>query len=101
MNYRLEQLSMRYGKREALKDFTYSFGTGVYGLIGPNGAGKTTLMQLMAGVFRPATGRVFFDGEPYDTMSPRYAAHIGYLPQEIVMYPEFTVRQYQIGRAHV
>ena len=94
MNYRLEQLSMRYGKREALKDFTYSFGTGVYGLIGPNGAGKTTLMQLMAGVFRPATGRVFFDGEPYDTMSPRYAAHIGYLPQEIVMYPEFTVRQY-------
>ena len=94
MNYRLEQLSMRYGKREALKDFTYSFGTGVYGLIGPNGAGKTTLMQLMAGVFRPATGRVFFDDEPYDTMSPRYAAHIGYLPQEIVMYPEFTVRQY-------
>lgn len=94
MEYHIENLCMNYGRRKALQNFTYTFGTGVYGLIGPNGAGKTTLMQLMAGVFRPTSGKVFLDGKEFNTMSPAYAAYIGYLPQEIVMYPEFTVRQY-------
>ena len=94
MEYHIEKLCMNYGDRKALQNFTYTFGTGVYGLIGPNGAGKTTLMQLMAGVFRPTSGSVSLDGKEYNTMSPSYAAYIGYLPQEIVMYPEFTVRQY-------
>ena len=87
MEYHIEKLCMNYGDRKALQNFTYTFGTGVYGLIGPNGAGKTTLMQLMAGVFRPTSGSVSLDGKEYNTMSPSYAAYIGYLPQEIVMYP--------------
>ena len=35
----------------------------IYGLIGPNGAGKTTVFNLLAGVYRPTTGRFFLDGE--------------------------------------
>ena len=46
MEYHIEKLCMNYGDRKALQNFTYTFGTGVYGLIGPNGAGKTTLMPV-------------------------------------------------------
>lgn len=43
----LRHCNKHYGKKHALKDFTFSFETGVYGLLGPNGAGKSTLMNLI------------------------------------------------------
>ena len=44
---KIEDLYKKYGKKTALKNFSYTFVSGIYGLIGPNGAGKSTLMNIM------------------------------------------------------
>lgn len=66
-------LSKRFGGVLALTDIEFAVEEGqIVGLIGPNGAGKTTLFNIVAGTFKPSSGRVLFDGRelrglmPYD-----------------------------------
>ena len=57
-------ISKQFGGVRALKDVDFTLWQGeIVGLIGPNGAGKTTLFNVIAGAFRPTSGRVIFDGE--------------------------------------
>ena len=62
----LRHCNKHYGKKHALKDFTFSFETGVYGLLGPNGAGKSTLMNLITDNLKPDKdgGEILWDGQP-------------------------------------
>ncbi len=46
----------------------------ITGLIGPNGAGKTTLFNMIAGVYRPDTGRIWYAGARLDGLSPSQIA---------------------------
>jgi len=51
------------GYIEALKDVTFTVPQGtVLGIIGPNGAGKSTLLRLIAGIYRPTSGRIMVNG---------------------------------------
>ena len=61
---RVENLSKRYGKKQALKGITCEFRTGINALLGPNGAGKTTLLNTFAGLKPPAFGSVRLGGRP-------------------------------------
>lgn len=61
-------------------------------LLGPNGAGKTSLMRLVAGRLAPDAGRVRVGGaDPHRTGSARRA--VGWVPQEIALYPRLTVAE--------
>lgn len=68
---KIENLSKRFGGFYAVNDASFDIATGsITGLIGPNGAGKTTLFNVIAGVHKPTTGRVFLDGEDITGLPP-------------------------------
>jgi ABC-2 type transport system ATP-binding protein len=88
---RVQDLSKRYARVQALKDVSFSIHPGeILGLIGPNGSGKTTLFECMAGVLAADSGSVSVDGH---CVAPRERSSIlFYLPDEIAPWPSRTVR---------
>ena len=63
MELTVQNLVKQYPKKRALDDVSFLLREGVYGLLGPNGAGKTTLINIIAGILRPTSGKVLWDGE--------------------------------------
>jgi len=70
--------------------------TGMFGLLGANGAGKTTLMRILAGIMLPSGGHVTVGGHDLGTTTGRTAVQrdLGYLPQDLGLYPDLTARQF-------
>ena len=62
----------------------------VLALMGENGAGKSTLMNIIADVIDSTSGEVLYDGEPIKKLGDDYRRHIGYLPQKVGYYGNFT-----------
>lgn len=90
MKLELINLSKKYGKTEALHDFSATLENGIYGLLGPNGAGKSTLMNIITGLMKPSGGEVLFEGQNIDKMGKQYRKILGYLPQNPGLYPFYT-----------
>jgi len=66
-----EKLTKKFGGLTALRDVSFCINSGeILGLIGPNGAGKTTLFNAVAGVFRPESGMIRFNGEEITGLPP-------------------------------
>ncbi|MFI5372957.1 MAG: ABC transporter ATP-binding protein [Candidatus Eisenbacteria bacterium] len=95
MRLRIENLSKRYpGGVQALSDLDLDLGPGVLGLLGPNGAGKSTLMRIVAGITRPTTGRVTWNGVDLAREPDRVRETLGYLPQDFGVYPNLTAIEF-------
>ena len=88
-----DALSKRFGDRVAVDGVGLSIAPGeVYGLLGPNGAGKTTTIKMVTGLLRADTGTVSVGGRRIDAdLSARKL--VGYVPQEIALYPDLTGRE--------
>jgi len=91
----VEGLTKRYGERTAIRGLTFQAKKGeIVGFLGPNGAGKTTTMRILTGYMPPSEGQGRVAG--YDLMadSIEVRRRVGYLPENVPLYPEMTVVQY-------
>jgi ABC-2 type transport system ATP-binding protein len=97
---RTEQLTKRYGRREALSGCTLSIPPGrVVGLVGPNGAGKTTLLQLAVGMLRPTTGSIeVLGGRPGS--GANQLARVGFVAQDTPTYAGLSIEDHLRFGAH-
>src|SRR5215217_7983197 len=87
-------LRKAYGDLVAVHDLSLRITDGeTYGLLGPNGAGKTTAISMIAGVLEPDAGDIILAGERVTVRAARTKRHIGYVPQEIAVYPDLTARE--------
>lgn len=95
-------LTKRYGTRLALQDVTFNARRGeILGLLGPNGAGKSTTMRILTGYMPPTSGTARVAGFDAVEDSLEVRRRIGYMPENVPLYPEMTVRAYLdwVGRA--
>ncbi len=75
---RTEGLTMRFGGLTAVDNLSFTLGRSrLHAIIGPNGAGKTTLFNLVCGLIRPHSGRVFFQGRDITGLKPHQISRLG------------------------
>jgi ABC-2 type transport system ATP-binding protein len=87
-------LRKSFGDLVAVEDLSLRIADGeTYGLLGPNGAGKTTAISMVAGVLEPDQGEIVVAGEPMTVRAVQTKRHIGYVPQELAVYPDLTARE--------
>jgi ABC-2 type transport system ATP-binding protein len=88
------ELRKAYGELQAVDGVSFTVAEGeTYGLLGPNGAGKTTAISMVVGILARDAGEVRIDGEPLTPSRVRVKSRIGYVPQELALYPDLTGRE--------
>ncbi len=85
----IKNLRKTYGKKVALKSFSYTFEDGIYGMLGANGAGKSTLMNLLTDNVKRDSGEILYDGKEILKMGGSYLEKVGYMPQQQGFYESF------------
>jgi ABC-2 type transport system ATP-binding protein len=84
-------LHKSYGDRRAVNGVGFDIAVGeTYGLLGPNGAGKTTTISMVCGLLERDGGDVRVEGEPLTTTTTGPKSAIGFVPQDIAIYPDLT-----------
>jgi ABC-2 type transport system ATP-binding protein len=87
-------LRKTFDERVAVDDVGFTIAPGeTYGLLGPNGAGKTTTISMICGLLSRDGGEVLIEGRPLDTRTVDVKASIGFVPQEIAIYPDLTATE--------
>ncbi len=83
-------------KREdvvAVDDFTFEIPDGkLIGLLGPSGCGKSTTLNLISGLLKPTSGKIFFGKDEVTNLPPEHRG-IGLVFQNYALYPHLTVKQ--------
>ena len=102
-------LRRRFGDLIAVDGVGFQISGGeTYGLLGPNGAGKTTTISMIAGLLERDDGEVLVAGRPMTTRTVQAKSAIGYVPQDLAIYPDLTgmenllffARLYGMSRSH-
>ncbi|MEM0024480.1 MAG: ABC transporter ATP-binding protein [Thermofilaceae archaeon] len=87
----VRNLWMRFGDVTALKNISLEVNEGeLVTLLGPSGCGKTTLLRIIAGLYKPTSGRVYFDNEDV-TDKPPWERNVGLVFQDYALWPHMTV----------
>jgi ABC-2 type transport system ATP-binding protein len=98
----VKNLSRRFGDFTAVDDLSFEVGDGeIVGILGPNGAGKTTTIRMITGFLPPTRGGVRLEGRDLLGEGATARRHLGYLPENVALYPEMRVDEYLAYRARL
>lgn len=98
----VEHLSKTFVDHPVVDDVSFFVPEGqVLGFLGPNGAGKTTTMRMITAFLRPTRGRVVVAGIDLDSDPVGLRRRVGYLPENVPLYPEMRVEEYLRFRADI
>ncbi|AQS10280.1 putative ABC transporter ATP-binding protein YxlF [Clostridium saccharobutylicum] len=93
MNYILKtkNLSKKFKNQKVVNEISLSIPENcVYGLLGPNGAGKSTTLKMIAGIFRPTSGEIYFCGERWKREN---LGDMGALIENPPLYENLTAKE--------
>lgn len=89
----LKQVAIRAGDF-SLRDVSFTVSRGTYSiLMGRTGRGKTTILEAICGLRRVVSGAILLDGRAVEQLTPG-ERNIGYVPQDLALFPTMTVRQH-------
>ena len=92
MSIEVNRVGKRFGSFVALDNVSFEVKEGeLLALLGPSGSGKTTLLRIIAGLERPDTGTVFFDGDDATRRDPRDRG-VGFVFQHYALFRHMTVQ---------
>jgi len=86
-----EQLRKNFGPLEAVSGINLEIPKGqIVGLLGPNGAGKSTTISMISTLYKPTSGKLYFEGKDIIKEPKWIKPHLGYVPQEIALYQSLS-----------
>jgi putative spermidine/putrescine transport system ATP-binding protein len=89
----LDNITQRFNDFVAVSDINLDVAGGeLVALLGPSGCGKSTLLRIMSGFIRQTEGRVLFDGEPVDHLTPSQRG-VGIVFQNYALFPHMSVAE--------
>jgi ABC-2 type transport system ATP-binding protein len=90
-----QSLTRHYGNTVAVDNVSFTIGDHqVVGLLGHNGAGKTTIMRMLSGYLEPTQGSILINGASPAGDSYQVQQSLGYLPENLPVYPQMLVADY-------
>ncbi len=90
----IKNLTKYYGKVKGIENLSLSLNEGeIFGLIGPNGAGKSTTIRSILNLVNKTSGSVYINGKEFTKNDIETKKLIGYLPSEISLYDDLTVKE--------
>jgi ABC-2 type transport system ATP-binding protein len=91
----VQDLTKYYGPNLAVSRLDFQVAAGeIVGFLGPNGAGKTTTLKILAGCLAPSAGTARINGYDCVTDSLPVRRSLGYVPENVAIYPDLTVTQF-------
>ena len=90
----LKSLKKYYGLTKGIEKVSLKINKGeIYGFIGPNGAGKSTTIRTIMGLINKTSGYIYFNGKELNPDDIYVKKDIGYLPSEINLYDDMTIKE--------
>ena len=91
----IKHITKKYGNFKAVDDISFEIKDNeVVGFLGPNGAGKSTTMNMITGYIEPTSGKILINGKDISKEPNKVKKQIGYMPENVPLYQELTVREF-------
>ena len=91
----VKNVTKKYGSTLAVDNISFDVKDGeVVGFLGPNGAGKSTTMSMITGFIEPTQGQIIINGNDISRKPRKAKKEIGYMPENVPLYYELTVREF-------